>query len=56
MIASFFLKIMLIAKISQDHLTGKGAQMTIMSSGCAKKCNLIDMIDPRFSGVAQGQY
>lgn len=31
-----------------------GAQMTIMSKECAIQCNLMDMIDKRFSGVAQG--
>jgi len=31
-----------------------GAQMTIMSSECARKCGLTDLIDVRFSGIAQG--
>ena len=30
-----------------------GAQMTIMSSECARKCDLTDLIDVRFSGIAQ---
>jgi DNA damage-inducible protein 1 len=31
-----------------------GAQMTIMSKDCAIQCGIMDMIDKRFSGVAQG--
>jgi len=31
-----------------------GAQMTIMSSECARNCGLTDLIDVRFSGIAQG--
>jgi hypothetical protein len=31
-----------------------GAQSTIMSSACAKKCNLLDLLDTRFEGVAVG--
>ena len=30
-----------------------GAQMTIMSSECARNCGLTDLIDVRFSGIAQ---
>ena len=29
-----------------------GAQMTIMSSECARNCGLTDLIDVRFSGIA----
>ena len=31
-----------------------GAQMTVMTLACAQKCNLIELIDMRFSGVASG--
>lgn len=31
-----------------------GAQMTVMTLNCARKCNLIELIDRRFSGVASG--
>lgn len=31
-----------------------GAQTTIMSKDCAIKCNMLDMVDPRFAGVAMG--
>lgn len=31
-----------------------GAQMTIISSNCARRCNLMHMLDERFHGIAQG--
>ena len=31
-----------------------GAQMTVMTVQCAKKCNLLEVVDPRFRGVAAG--
>jgi len=31
-----------------------GAQMTIMSASCARKCDLMRLLDTRFSGMAQG--
>jgi DNA damage-inducible protein 1 len=31
-----------------------GAQSTIMSEKCAKKCNIFHLLDTRFSGMAQG--
>lgn len=31
-----------------------GAQMTVMTLDCAKKCNLASLIDQRFRGVASG--
>ena len=33
-----------------------GAQMTIMSSECARNCGLTDLIDVRFSGIAQASF
>ena len=33
-----------------------GAQMTIMSSECARNCGLTDLIDVRFSGIAQARF
>ena len=31
-----------------------GAQMTVISAPCAKRCNLRHLVDPRFGGVAKG--
>ena len=31
-----------------------GAQMTIISSACAQRCNYMPLLDKRFAGVAKG--
>ena len=44
-------------RINGQHIKGfvdSGAQMTIMSSACARKCDLMRLVDSRFSGMAQG--
>ena len=44
-------------KINGQDIKGfvdSGAQMTIMSSQCAHKCDLMRLLDTRFSGMAQG--
>lgn len=45
------------AKINEHTLQAfvdSGAQSTIMSKKCAKKCGILDLVDTRFAGVAVG--
>lgn len=37
-----------------DGVYVAGAQMTIMSKACAKRCNIDYLIDKRWAGVARG--
>ncbi|KAF8822654.1 ubiquitin family protein [Cardiosporidium cionae] len=43
-----------VNKVHVQAFVDSGAQSTIMSKQCAARCNLVNLIDARWQGVAQG--
>lgn len=43
-----------INRVRMQALVDTGAQTTVMSKECAQKCNLLNMVDTRYKGLAVG--
>ena len=44
----------IINKTHVQAFVDSGAQSTIISAACAKRCNVMHLLDERFAGIAQG--